>query len=226
MKPSHTLAETTTPDGARLTLVEHDGSYSIRLNGFDLMSSRAAASELRLGELGCARLWETPTPRVLIGGLGLGFTLKSVLEQVGPGAVVEVAELFPEVIAWNREFLSSLNGALLEDPRVTVHAEDVFHTLKRGGREAFDAILLDIDNGPSPMVQKANARLYNPNGLDKLALSVKPGGRVAIWSAARDAAFEKRLKRAGLTVEAVPTKRYATAKRDACTIYLADPFQW
>lgn len=226
MKPSHKLAETTTADGGNLTLVEHDGSYCIRLNGQDLMHSRTSASELLLGQVGCGRLSEVAAPRILIGGLGLGFTLKSTLDQVGPEARVEVAELFPEVIRWNRDFLGSLHGKLLDDPRVEVHAEDVFHTIKRGGPEAYDAILLDIDNGPTAMVQKSNARLYSQNGLDRLAAAVKANGRVAIWSAARDARFEARLKKSGLRLECVPAKRYASAKRDACTIYLADPFQF
>lgn len=226
MKPSHTLAETTTSDGARLTLVEHDGSYCIRLNGQDLMNSRTSASEFLLGQLGCGRLSEIAEPRILIGGLGLGFTLKSVLEHVGLGARVEVAELFPEVIEWNRKFLGALNGGLLDDSRVEARAEDVFHTLKRSGPEAYDAILLDIDNGPTAMVQKANARLYDRRGLELLATCVKAAGRVAIWSAARDAGFEERMKRAHFVVEPVPAKIYPGAKRDAYTIYLADPFQF
>lgn len=223
MKPSHTLAETTTQDGARLTLVEHDGSYCIRLNGQDLMNSRASTSEMLLGQTGCGRLSEIADPRILIGGLGLGYTLKSVLEQVGPEASVEVSELFPDVIAWNREFLGALNGRLLDDPRVRVSAEDVFQSLARAGRESYDAVLLDIDNGPTPMVQKANRRLYSRRGLELISEKVKGRGRVAIWSAARDAEFEDRLKRAHFQVEPVPAKRYPQARREACTIYLADP---
>lgn len=226
MKPSYTLAEASTPDGARLTLVEHDGSYCIRLNGQDLMNSRTSASELLLGQLGCGRLSATPDPRILIGGLGLGFTLKSVLDHTGPGARVEVAELFPEVIAWNREFLRSVNGDLLDDPRVEVHGQDVFQRLKRAAPEEYDAILLDIDNGPTAMVQKANARLYSRHGLDLLARTVKADGRVAIWSARRDAQFEDRLKRAHFRAEPVPAKLYPKAKRETYTIYLADPFQF
>lgn len=230
MKPSRKLAETTTPDGGWLTLVEHDGSYCIRLNGQDLMHSRTSASESLLGRLGCAKLSEIRNPRILIGGLGLGFTLKSALEQVVPEARVEVAELFPEIIEWNRRFLHDLHGNLLDDPRVEVFAEDVFQTLKRvardAGPEAYDAILLDIDNGPAPMVQKANARLYSRNGLDRLASSLKVTGRLAIWSAARDLPFETRLKRAHFRIESVPAKQYEQAKREVHTIYLADPFRF
>jgi spermidine synthase len=225
MKASHTLAETKTPDGARLTLVEHDGSYCIRLNGHDLMNSRTSASELLLGQVGCGRLHAVEAPRILIGGLGLGFTLKSVLEHSPSDARIEVVELFPEIIEWNRHHLHQLHGHLLDDSRVEARAEDVFHTLKRGGAEAWDAILLDIDNGPSPMVQKANSRIYDRSGLDLLARSVKVTGRVAIWSAARDVKFEDRMKRAHFSVEAVPAKIYPQAKRDAYTIYLADPIR-
>src|SRR5690606_17577891 len=131
MKPSLTIADAATPDGAKLTLVEHDGSYCIRLNGQELMNSRTAASELLLGQVGCGRLSEISEPRILIGGLGLGFTLKSVLEHAPANSNIEVAELFPEVIDWNRRLLSDLNGASLDDPRVETHAEDVFTTLKR-----------------------------------------------------------------------------------------------
>jgi len=225
LKPSHKLAEATTGDGGRLTLVEHDGSYCIRLNGQDLMNSRTSASEVFLGQVGCGRLAEVSHPRILIGGLGLAFTLKSVLDHAGEGARVEVAELFPEVVDWNRQFLGELNGRCLDDPRVEIYAEDVFLTLKRAGAEAYDAILLDIDNGPTPMVQKANARLYDRNGLSLLARAVKADGRVAIWSAARDAKFEDRMKRAHFNVEPVPAKIYPQAKRDAYTIYLADPMR-
>lgn len=226
MKPSHTLAETITPEGRKLTLVEHDGSYCIRLDGRDLMHSRTAFSEVYLGQLGCGRLSEVVAPRILIGGLGLGFTLKGVLDHVGPDARVEVVELFPEVIQWNREFLADLHGALLDDPRVEVRADDVYRTLKEAERESYDAILLDIDNGPTAMVKKSNVRLYDRRGLDLMANAVKSRGRVAIWSAARDAAFEARLKKSGLQIEPVPAKVYANAKRDAYTIYLADPFEF
>lgn len=226
MKPSYQLASTTTPDGARLALFEHDGSYCIRLNGQDLMNSRTSASETLLGQVGCGRLAEVPNPRILIGGLGLGYTLRSVLEQVGSGARIEVAELFPEVIEWNRQFLRVLHGDCLDDPRVEVFAEDVFRTLKRAGREAYDAILLDIDNGPTAMVQKSNARLYDRAGLELLAKAVQGSGRVAIWSAARDGGFEDRLKRAHFRFEAVSAKIYPNAKRAAYIIYVADPFRF
>jgi spermidine synthase len=186
------------------------------------MNSRTSSSELLLGQVGCARLPRGTAVRLLIGGLGLGFTLKRALEQVGPSARVEAVELFPEVVEWNRRFLGPLNGALLEDPRVEVHVEDVFHTLRRAGPLAYDAILLDIDNGPTAMVQRANFRLYDRRGLQIVAAALKPGGRVAIWSAARDAKFEERLRRTGFQVQLIPAKLYPGARREACTIYVGD----
>src|SRR6185312_11383909 len=123
MKPNVILAETKTPDGARLTLVEHDGDFCIRVNGQQLMHSAVTASELQLGTLGCEQHAGKKGTRILIGGLGLGFTLKSVLQSAGRTDTVHVAELFPEIVEWNRTFLSPLNGRLLDDPRVKVLQE-------------------------------------------------------------------------------------------------------
>lgn len=221
MKPNLKLAEATTSDGGRLTLYEHDGSFCIRLNGQDLMHSKVAASEVLLGELVTSALSGRPSPRILIGGLGLGFTLKSVLERLPADGTVEVAELFPEIVAWNREHLGNLNGAALDDPRVRISTEDVVQIL---GRQAarFDGILLDVDNGPVAMVQKTNSRLYDARGIRRIARALKPGGIAAIWSAGKDAAFEEKLSKAGFDVQAVPAKLHPQAKRFACTIYLAE----
>ena len=223
MKPHLILAETTTPNGARLTLNEHDGSFCIRVNGQQLMHSSVATSELLLGELGCERHAKKQTsPRVLIGGLGLGFTLKSVLENVGPEATVHVAELFPEIVTWNRTFMAELNGKLLDDPRVTVFAEDVRTILNRSVRTPYDVIVLDIDNGTTAMVKDENHELYAAGGLRQIANALKPEGRAAVWSASQDATIAQRLSKAGFLVKAVPAKLYATAKRSAYMIYVAD----
>ena len=136
MKPFRTLAETTAPDGGRFTLHEHDGEYFMKLNGRQLMSSTSTSSEILLAKLACENLARHPHPRVLIGGLGLGFSLKAVLSLVGKKAEVHVAELLPEVIEWNRQFLMKLNGALLNDRRVKVFAEDVFRLIRRGAGSA------------------------------------------------------------------------------------------
>ncbi len=222
MKPQHKLAETQTPDGARLELFEHDGDYSIRLNAHGLMNSRETASELLVGELGTGRITAKADARVLIGGLGLGFTLKSVLQNVQPGASVHVAELMPAVVEWNREFLLSLNGALLDDPRVAIHVNDVGAVLGRAHSASYDAIILDVDNGPTAMVQEKNNSLYSNAGIRRLAGALRAGGRLAIWSAQHEVSFPKRLGHAGFTVEVVRAKRHATARRSALVIYVAD----
>jgi len=222
MKPNTTLAEMTTPNGARLTLVEHDGDFCIRVNGQQLMHSAVNASELQLGTLGCERHAGKKGMRVLIGGLGLGFTLKSVLQSAGRTDTVHVAELFPEIVTWNRSFLSDLNGKLLDDPRVTVVEDDVKAVIKRSVRAPYDVIVLDIDNGTTAMVMTENNALYNQHGMDAIALALKPGGRAAVWSACPDPSVEKRLRLAGFTVQAVPAKLYPTAKRSAYMIYVAD----
>ncbi len=142
MKPERKLAETPTRRGARLTLHEHDGNYAIRLNGQTLMQSAQAASELLLGELAVARIANQLTPSVLIGGLGLGFSLRSVLAKIAPTATVHVAELIPQVVDWNREFLATVNGKLVDDPRVTIFSDDVWNVLNRTARDRYDALLL------------------------------------------------------------------------------------
>jgi spermidine synthase len=223
MKPHLTLAETTTPNGARMTLVAHDGSFCIRVNGQQLMHSAVTTSELELGTLGCEPFAKKKPPaRVLIGGLGLGFTLKSVLAALGPSAVVHVAELFPEIVAWNRTHLLPLNGALLADPRVSVFTEDVRAVLIRAARQPYDAILLDIDNGTTAMVSDDNHALYSPAGIRHIAAALRPGGRAAVWSASPDAPLADRLARAGLTVTPVSSRVHATARRSTYRIYLAD----
>ena len=228
MKPNRKLAETTTPDGARLALYEHDGAYCIRLNGQDLMHSSVTASEIRLGELAADTLSNQPDSLTLLGGLGLGFTLKSLLAKSGPGAKVQVAELIPQIVDWNRNLLAHLNGRLLDDPRVEVLSLDVWRVIEDAEPARYDALVLDIDNGPTAMVQKQNARLYSRAGLEQVASVLKPNGRALFWSARPDPAFAKRLARAGFAVEVVPAPLYAAAKRCAVSIYVADksvPYQ-
>ena len=222
MKPHHNLAETRTPDGARLSLHEHDGSFCVRLNGQDLMHSSTSASEILLGEL-VHHLVETKAPtRTLIGGMGLGFTLKAVLAKAGPKALVEVGELMPEIIDWNRAFMAGMNGILLDDPRVQVRLGDVVTTIAKARPNSYDAILLDVDNGPTPMVQHGNSRLYGARGLETMKSKLRPGGRLAIWSASPDHTFEKRLRAAGFIAQAIPAKLFPTAKRSAYVIYVGD----
>lgn len=222
MKPNLKLAETKTPDGAALTLHQHDGSFCVRVNGQALMDSRVATSELQIGELATDRFPRFGKSRVLIGGLGLGFTLRSALEGVGPHGEVEVAELMPEIVEWNRAHLHKLNGALLDDKRVTVRVVDVANLLAKSPGGRYDAIILDTDNGPAAMVQRGNARLYDDAGLAKMFAALKPKGRAVIWSAAPDRAYAARLAKAGFKVEVVAAKVHSTAKRPAYTLYVAD----
>ncbi len=221
MKITRTLATCTTPDGAKLTLHEHDGEHFLKVAGLQLMSTTASSSEQQMAELSCANLGKSP--RVLIGGLGFGFTLRRVLELTGPDAVVDVAELLPEVVAWNREFLGEVNGKLLDDPRVHIHLRDVFEIIDNAkGEKAYDAILLDVDNGPDPFVQKGNERLYQRSGINMAHQALKPGGRVIYWSAHTDKAFAKALEGQFRKVECIAAKAYPKAKRFTHTLFVAD----
>lgn len=222
MKPFRTLGTVRTPDGSNLVLHEHDGQFHLKLNGRQLMSTTSTLSERVLAEIGCRNLQGVPHPRILIGGLGIGFTLKRVLELTGKAATVHVSELLPEVVAWNREFLGAVNGALLDDPRVEVFVEDVFHTIERGGAAQYDAILLDVDNGPTSFVQKKNFRLYDRRGFSLIRRSLKPTGRVAFWSAVEEPAFFRDLSNAGFKVQSFDAKAHERAKRNEHWIYVGE----
>ncbi len=223
MKPNVTLAETMTPNGKRMTLVEHDGSFCIRVNGQQLMHSKVTTSEIKLGTLGCERhSAEDLQPRVLIGGLGLGFTLKSVLQTAGPKATVHVVELFPEIVEWNRTFMAGLNGDALKDERVKVLTEDVRSVISRSVQTPYDVIALDIDNNTTAMVKVENHQLYKKSGVQQVWEALRPGGRAAIWFAAADVAIERLLKKVGFTVQAIPAKLCGSSKRETYMIYVAD----
>ena len=223
MKPNVTLAETTTPNGARMTLVEHDGSFCIRVNGQPLMHSLVATSEIKLGTLGCERhSAKDLKPKVLIGGLGLGFTLEGVLQTTGPKAQVDVVELFPEIVEWNRTFMADLNGVALKDPRVEVLEEDVRDVIIRSAKTPYDVILLDIDNNTTAMVKVENHQLYEKCGIQETWDALRPGGRAAIWFAGPDVKVERLLRKVGFNVQAVPAKVYASSKNGAYMIYVAD----
>lgn len=194
MKPTIELARTTTPDGQELVLSQHDRDYYICLSKYTLMTSREQESELQLARLGCHGIPGRKKPHVLIGGLGMGYTLRAALDLLPDQARVTVAELMSEVIAWNQEFLGGLTDHPLQDPRVVVKHDDVRQVIYRS-RDRFDAILLDVDNGPSAMTMPENAELYQPEGLHALMGALKKNGCVAIWSVKGDAGFERRLKR-------------------------------
>ncbi|MES2598277.1 MAG: spermine synthase [Verrucomicrobiota bacterium] len=205
-----------------MTLHSHDTHFYIRVNRQPLMGTNASESEKVLGELACARLGEKSQVRVLIGGLGLGFTLRRALELLGPDAIVEVAELLPEIVAWNREHLRELNGALLDDPRVVLIVGDVFPLIEQAPKGHYDAIMLDVDNGPIAMVQDGNERLYQSQGFSAIMHALKPGARAVFWSAKPDPRFEKKLAKAGFKAETVPCKAYPQAKRCTHALFVAD----
>lgn len=189
-----------TADGKTISLDEHDGSYAIRVDGAMLMSTRQHASEERVAELACAHLKGKRRARVLIGGLGFGYTLKAALLAVAPDATVVVAEILAAVIAWNRNPSFHLAADGMEDPRVTVLHQDVGEAI-RESRGGFDSIILDVDNGPAALSTDGNARLYDHAGLQLVRTALRPEGCVAIWSVAPDPAFERLMTGAGFIVD-------------------------
>jgi spermidine synthase len=188
--------------GEELRLYRRGGEFSIRVNSRELMNSRTHGSEDALAELACEKIAGRNRPRVLIGGLGMGYTTAAALRRLGTGARVVVAELVPAVVEWNRGPLADLAGHPIQDARVTVREADVAQILKTE-RQAYDAILLDVDNGPEGLILKGNDWLYSPNGLNAACAALARAGVLAIWSAGPDHAFTKRLKRAGFEVNEV-----------------------
>lgn len=195
MKPSLCVASARTPGGARLDLVEHDGAFSFRIGVQELMSSRTHQSELDLAELACGRLRGVPGASVLIGGLGMGYTLRRTEDLLAADSRITVAELLPDVVEWNRSRIGHLTGHPLRDPRVEIVVGDV-HRLLRASRGKFDAILLDTDNGPEALTHPANRNLYSAEGLEVCRQALRENGVLAVWSAAPDKRFELRLLRA------------------------------
>ena len=221
MKPWETLAQTTTPDGAVMRLSRRDGEYVIWVDGRSLMSSRAHGSEESLAEAGCGHLRHAPAPRVLVGGLGMGFTLRATLDVLPAGARVVVAELVPEVVAWNRDTLGELAGRPLLDQRVRVTVEDVGFTLRAHPR-GFDAILLDVDNGPAAFTASLNSSLYGAQGLAAAHASLRPGGVVAVWSAWDDDGFARRLRRQGFATRSVRVRARREKRGSHHTIFVGE----
>jgi spermidine synthase len=204
------LDEAIAPDGTVLGLFRHDGAYYIRVDGVELMSTRRHHSEDRLAELVCAPLRDVPRARVLIGGLGFGFTLRAALRELADDAEVVVVELVEAVIRWNRHPDYALAREALEDPRVTLVHDDVAPVLA-GSPGAFDGIMLDVDNGADALTTAGNARLYRAAGIRAAAAALRPAGRLAYWSADPDPAFADALRRAGLQVETSSARAHATA---------------
>ena len=203
-----------------MVLCEHDGDFSIALDGREVMTSREYESELELARLGCDRIKERRRPKVLIGGLGLGYTLRETLELLGPEAKVVVAELLPDVVAWNREYLGELTGHPLRDGRVVVETRDV-QAVMRESEGAFDAIMLDVDNGPNAMTHGENAKLYGGEGIRQAMRALRKDGCLAIWSVTVDPAFEKRLRREGLAVRRFRVRAYKGSKSRSRCVWVA-----
>jgi spermidine synthase len=219
VKRTERLGEAVAPDGSVLTLYRHDGDYAIQVGGKELMSTRRHHSEDVLAELVCAPLRERGGVRVLVGGLGLGFTLRAALRSLAPDARVVVVEIVEEVIRWNQDPAYTLAADALRDPRVDLRHDDVANILQAspGG---FDAIMLDVDNGAAAMTTKGNAGLYRAQGIRRAAAALRPGGRLAYWSAGRDPAFEAALRRAGMAVETTRVPAYPGSK-SGHTIFVA-----
>ena len=219
MKPQRTLGQETTPDGKELVLYERDGVYSIRVNGLELMSSRAHGSEEALARLVMARV-RKPHPEILVGGLGMGYTLRAVLDVVPRQSRIVVAEIFPAVVEWNRADLAGLANAPLCDPRVTVQVTDVADVFA-GCPSTFDAILLDVDNGPDAFTIARNKRLYGAQGLEQIRRSLRQQGVLGVWSADPDPPFERRLSKAGFQVQVETVPAYQKPKGPKHTIFIA-----
>jgi spermidine synthase len=188
------------PGGGELKLFRRGDEYSIMLGANELMNSRKKGSEEALASLSCAGLRGVARPRVLIGGLGMGFTLRAALAALPQRAEAVVAELVPGVVAWARGEMAELYGDSLSDARVRVVEEDVARSIA-SVRSGWDAILLDVDNGPDGITVKSNDGLYAPAGLAAARAALRPGGVLAVWSSAPDAAFTARLSRAGFDVD-------------------------
>jgi spermidine synthase len=210
MKPLERLGEARTPDGTLLQFYRHDGAYLIRADGVELMSTRRHHSEDRLAEEACGPIRERAGARVLIGGLGLGFTLRAALAQLAADAEVVVAELVQEVIAWNANPAYQLSTEAMGDPRVRIVHDDVTNVL-RANAAGFDAIMLDTDNGPDGMIMSENRRLYATRGVAATVAALREGGVVAYWSVGEDPSFVGELRRAGLTVTEVRVRAHVTS---------------
>lgn len=221
MKPWVLIGQTIAPDGTDLSLTLRDGEYVILADGKSLMSSRMHGSEEALATFACARLRGLSDPRVLVGGLGMGFTLRATLDHLPRGASVEVAELLPAVVEWNRGPLGPLADHPLKDRRVRVEPGDVAVTL-RSNMNAYDAILLDVDNGPAAFATAGNAGLYDNAGVAAAYAALRERGVLAVWSAREDRKFEKRLRYAGFRVQVESVRGRLKKGGPHHTIFLGD----
>jgi len=220
MIPRELIGTAKVPGGDDLRLFRRGDDFMIVLDRNELMNSRMSGSEEALATMTCDRLKGRPAPHLLVGGYGMGFTLRAALAVLGPAAQVTVAELVSEIIAWAREPMAALTAGCLDDRRVTLVERDVAAVIGEGAGR-YDAILLDVDNGPDGLVRDANDQLYSARGLAAARLALAPGGILAVWSAAPDTAFTRRLKVAGFAVEEVGVRARSNGKGATHTIWFA-----
>ena len=202
MIPWSLLDTAQVPGGGEIRLKQRGTEFAIMLGQNELMNSRLSGSEEALATIACGKIRDRKTPRILIGGLGMGFTLRAALAALGPDARIVVAELVPAVVAWAQGPMAELFGESLTDPRVSIREADVGEVI-RSGAAAFDAILLDVDNGPEGLTRKTNDALYDLKGLSIARMALRPGGVLAVWSSGPNPKFTWRLRKAGFAVEEV-----------------------
>lgn len=208
------------PGGDELRLFRRGADFMIVLDRNELMNSRMSGSEEALATMTCERLAERKSPQLLIGGYGMGFTLRAALSALKPDASVTVAELVPEIIDWARGPMRELTAGCLADPRVRLVEGDVAALISEA-RSSYDAILLDVDNGPDGLTRRGNNQLYSARGLDAAKLALRPGGVLAIWSAAPDNAFARKLSNAGFAVEEIAVRARSNGKGPRHVIWFA-----
>ena len=219
MKPTETLARDTTPEGEELVLLRRDSVYTLRVNGMELMSSRAHGSEEALAKLACDAIARRIQPRVLIGGLGFGYTLRAALDHLPSNAEVILCELFAVLLEWNRGPLGDLAGHPLDDSRVDARNVDVRDALSTSSK--YDAIILDVDNGPWGFTLRSNDDLYSQAGIARLSNALTEKGVLAVWSSEPSPEFEKRLSRGGFRVSTETIGARGGNKGPRHTIFIA-----
>lgn len=205
--------------GGELRLMQRGSEFSIMLGGNELMNSRLSGSEEALATMACARISAARGPRLLIGGLGMGFTLRAALNVLGDDAEIHVAELVPAVVRWAGGPMAHIFGNSLTDARVAIFEADVADLIG-SAQASYDAILLDVDNGPDGLTRAANDHLYQVRGLERARAALRPGGILAIWSSARDEPFARRLRKAGFAVDEVTVRAHRGRSGARHTIWL------
>ncbi|MDD2599219.1 MAG: hypothetical protein PHO37_08350 [Kiritimatiellae bacterium] len=219
MKIFEEVEQVEIPDNNVMRLVKRNDEYMIYVGREELMTSRAHESELELARLGCAHITRRRHPRVVVGGLGMGYTLSEVLRMLRPEAEIVVAEMIPAVVRWNRLYFGALNGSPLEDARVSCKLCNVAEIIQKSSG-LYDAILLDVDNGPTALTHSGNNQLYTREGVRACMQALKPDGTLSIWSASVEPAFEKRLRGENLDFKLHPVPAYKGAKGRARYVWV------